>query len=174
MLTVTAAAAVAWIARIAEGLAFVFWHPVLQNTARVPASKLTQSRRELVSHSWQTDSDFVRDWNVHWRRFRKNPTDPSSAHDSSSGISMWITALHLDGAFFCVCVFFLFGWTFAANGTCPAECWLWGSPCFFVNLNEKGRGGRGENLPCRSPLQPRGVARRGKTGGLLTLDSVSP
>ena len=171
MLTVTAAAAVA---RIAEGLAFVFWHLVLQKNMLSPREQ-THSRADggLVSHSWQIDSDFVRDWNVRWRHLRKNPLQIPALHmihllefPCESQLCTW-----MELSFVCVC--FLFGWTFAANGTCPAECWLWGSPCFFVNLNEKGRGGKGENLPCRSPLQPRGIARRGKTGWMLTLDFVS-
>lgn len=36
-------------------------------------------------------------------------------NDSSPGISMWITALHLDGAFFCVCMCVVFLFCFVFN-----------------------------------------------------------
>lgn len=73
-------------------------------------------------------------------------------------------------SFFCVCVrvrtctqifFFklLFGWTFAANGTCPAERWPWGSPSFFVNLNKKRGKGKSLRLDPQPQLHP--LARKG-------------
>lgn len=103
------------------------------------------------------------------------PKDPGSAHDSSPGISMWITALHLDPVRFCLCLFCFFGWTFAANGTYSAKCWLLGSPCVFVNLNEKGRGGRGKQPQFRfQPLAGAARAERDRLAGccLRTLPPV--
>lgn len=87
-------------------------------------------------------TQILRDWNVHWRHLGKNSLKTPVLHmihllefPCESQLCTW-----MELSFVCV---FLFGWTFAANGTCPAECWLLRSPCFFVNLNEKGRGGRG-------------------------------
>lgn len=70
-----------------------------------------------------------------------------------------VTHSSAPGWSFLLCVFFFIGWTFAANGTFPAECWLLGSPCFFVKLNG---GGRGKIPPVRSQTSARWVARRGR------------
>lgn len=51
----------------------------------------------------------------------------------------------MEFSFVCVRFFFFFFWLehlLLMELTQPAKCWLYGSPCFFVNLNEKGRGGR--------------------------------
>lgn len=66
----------------------------------------------------------------------------------------------MEFSFVYACVCFDFVEHLLLNGTHPVESWLCGSPRFFVNLNEEGRGGRGKppqfGIPSCSSICQRG------------------
>lgn len=51
-------AAAASASRIIAGLAFVVWHLVLQKVTKSGKQAHWRADGELISHSWQIDSDF--------------------------------------------------------------------------------------------------------------------
>lgn len=151
---------------VTEGLAFVVGHLGLQTVRKSPPALICKgpwrtNSQEQTGNSFPTADRLTQiswDWNVHWRHSRKNPLRIPALHMThllefpcDSQLCTW-----MELSFVCV---FIIGWTFAANGTCPAECWLLGSPCFFVNLNG---GGRGNIPPIRSQTSARWMARRGR------------
>lgn len=129
------------------GAGLVFWHPVLGTVPRT-AGKPSCRSGWGIHFPQRTDwlglffFFFFGDWNLHWRHLRKNPLRVPALRmihllefPRESQLCTWMEFSFVYGVFF----FFIFlAWTFAANGTYTAECWLCGSPCFFVNLNEKG------------------------------------
>lgn len=159
---------------IPGGLAFVVWHLGQQEVRKSSQASSLQNR-------WRTGSLQLTGWlrfcetemftedtweRILWRSQRCAWFISWNFHVNHSSAPGWSFLL-------CVCVFLLFGRTFAANGTCPAECWLLGSPCFFVNLNEKGRGRRGKKSlqsdPKRQPGEWPGGGRLLESGGGLRL-----